>query len=71
MRPFFHLSDTDSTLGMARVELEQKIEAASRAPSDSARFQELEKRIAILEAEVIALKRRTWWSMLKDLFLGN
>jgi len=71
MRPFFHLSDTDATLGMARVELEQKVDVVGRPPAGSARFQELEKRIAILEAEVIALKRRTWWSMLKDLFRGQ
>ena len=79
MRPFFHLSDTDATLGLARFELEQKLEDGKiDKPLDLDRIDSLARElrmalrwIANLEADIEALKRRTWWSMLMELFRRN
>lgn len=68
MRPYFHMSDTDSVLGVARFELEQKTAEIAGISLREDRLGELEKRIEALEGEVALLKRRTWWSMLKDMF---
>ncbi len=70
MRPHFHISDTDSTLGQARIEMEQRIDPGKDSLHENLALEILDllRRFGTLENEVLILKQRTWWSMLKEMF---
>ncbi len=74
MRSHLSINDTEPTIGEARLTVENPLAyVPTKPPAEPSRamqplelFYVLSDRIQALEARIVELEARTWWSMLKD-----